>query len=954
MRIWDALEAFRFCRLTFGSSFGKMVGGPTSNTRGGTIMRTKPYEERWVWDRSVSFSHCGNCIANCNYRLYIGGGKVRYEEQVGNLPRIQGVPDMNPLGCQKGAAWDVAITNEQRLLYPMRRVGKRGSGSFERISWDEALDSVADAIIDAIEEQGPDAVVVDEGGQGGTLMSMAKARLVGALGAVNLDGNAAVSDIHHGHWMTFGNLLGGSSADDTFRSEVILVWNANPGFTRIPYYHYLTEARYHGAMVAVIGPDFSPAASHADMFISIEPGTDAAFALSMCKVAIDEGLISEGFVRSQTDLVLLVKKSDKRYLRESDMVVGGRSDRFYTWLDGGLAPVNAALLDDPDSPSHHQLDGEYEVILSNGKSETVTPVFSLLCKRLESFSPEKASKICHVDPDTIRSLARMIARKRTKLYNGLGSCKHYHGDLAERSMDLLLALTGNWGKPGCGFDTYIIALLEGEILQAVKDTIGIEAGERAIETMNALVDGLRSGDPAMSEGKAVLELMKLASNGNVTAPPVFFLYHHGGFRDIWNDPRNGSSPRPFSDYMEEAKRSGWWDGLERPMRSVVPKVFIEASTNTLRRTRGGQRELLRNFWNDLDMVVFIDWRMNSAGLHSDIVLPSAVEPERIELHGVNSHSWERMISDKAFEPAGESRSDWQIFQSIARAVSKRAKERGLENYPKGKGAPRRYCDVEDSFTMQGTICDDEAALEEVLRDSALSGNLPEGTSLASLRKDGWVRPIKLPRALKAIHGTEIEAGKPFVSYRNHVEDRVPFETLTSRAQFYIDHPWFIEAGEELPCHKDPPKMGGNYPLRVTGGHPRWSIHATNTTNPMILETTRGRPVLHMNTVDAQKRGIVDGANVKVFNDFGDLSVTVKVTGAVRPGQVILYASWEPYLFKEWKDATMVEPGAVKWLHLAGGYGHLKYTTQQWQPTQSDRLFSVEVAAMETDSRNDQI
>ena len=152
----------------------------------------------------------------------------------------------------------------------------------------------------------------------------------------------------------------------------------------------------------------------------------------MCKVVIDEGLISEGFVRSQTDLGLLVKKADGLYLRECDMVVGGRSDRFYTWLDGGLAPVNAAMLDDPDSPSPYQLDGEYEVTLSNGKSETVTPVFSLLCKRLESFSPKKASRICHVHPDTIHSLASMKTLGTTDR-GGLSSPSH-QPDLSASSM----------------------------------------------------------------------------------------------------------------------------------------------------------------------------------------------------------------------------------------------------------------------------------------------------------------------------------------------------------------------------------------------------------------------------------------------------------------------------------------------------------------------------------------
>jgi nitrate reductase alpha subunit len=46
-----------------------------------------------------------------------------------------------------------------------------------------------------------------------------------------------------------------------------------------------------------------------------------------------------------------------------------------------------------------------------------------------------------------------------------------------------------------------------------------------------------------------------------------------------------------------------------------------------------------------------------------------------------------------------------------------------------------------------------------------------------------------------------------------------------RQQFLIDHPWYVEAGEALPVHKEPPKAGGDFPIRLTGGHTRWSIHA---------------------------------------------------------------------------------------------------------------------------------
>lgn len=157
-------------------------------------------------------------IANCTYRLYLRDGKVVHEEQSGNLPAIDGIPDMNPLGCQKGAAWMTQLDGGDRICYPMRRKGERGSGSWERISWDDALDAIADTVIDAIYEQGTQSVLVDCEAEGGQLNAMGRSRFMSAIDAAGPDGNAAVSDVHAGHWTTFGNLLGGSTADDLFRS----------------------------------------------------------------------------------------------------------------------------------------------------------------------------------------------------------------------------------------------------------------------------------------------------------------------------------------------------------------------------------------------------------------------------------------------------------------------------------------------------------------------------------------------------------------------------------------------------------------------------------------------------------------------------------------------------------------------------------------------------------------
>ncbi len=137
-------------------------------------------------------------------------------------------------------------------------------------------------------------------------------------------------------------------------------------------------------------------------------------------------------------------------------------------------------------------------------------------------------------------------------------------------------------------------------------------------------------------------------------------------------------------------------------------------------------------------------------------------------------------------------------------------------------------------------------------------------------------------------------------------------------------------------------MGGDYPLTLTSGHSRWSVHSMNQTSRLMLETHRGGPNVLINTADAEARGIQNGASVRLHNDLSSFQAEAKVSAAVRPGQVISYNGWEPYQHVDWKHAAEVEPGMVKWLHFAGGEGHLRFWTTQWQPAPIDRAFRVEV------------
>jgi DMSO reductase family type II enzyme molybdopterin subunit len=908
------------------------------------------YRQQWRWDRVAWGTHCVDCYpGNCPFRVYVREGLIWREEQAGTYGTVEpGVPDMNPMGCQKGAMWSQMLYAKDRVLYPLKRARGRGEGKWKRISWDQALTEIADAVLDAIQEVGPESVIHESTpAEGGFMSGMLLGRLIALLGGLNTDVQAVINDFSPGLYLTFGKFNPVSSVDDWFQSELIYIWHRNPVYTAIPWYHFVAEARYKGAEVVTVAPDFNPSAVHADYHIPLRPGSDPAFALALCQVIISEGCYDRRFLQEQTDLPLLVRSDNQRFLRQKDLQESGRDDQFY-FFDAGTqriveAPRGPLTLGELDPA----LEGEFQVTLKDGEVVKVKPVFERLKERLGEYTPERAASICGVHPEVIRRLARKTAAKRATMLTGWNAGKYYHGDLMERSMCLLLALTGNWGKKGTGIRSWTVGMFDGYFLFQQKTQPGPEETQRILATRNQMVNALKMQDPTMTDELAAVELARLmaAQAQDSVVPPAFFWYFHCGYKERWNraEWHDPSMKRPFDEYMEEAITKGWWAGVARPTREVPPRVIFEVGGNFLRRNRGGQTLFLQNLWPQLKLFVTIDWRMNTTALYSDIFLPVAHHYEKVTFHIPTQHIMQLTMSEAATPPQGEAKPEWEIFCLLAKKIEERAKARNFLEYTDGRGIARRLDNLYQAYVLDEQFTDPERLADEWIRDCALAGTLPQGTTIDDFHQKGYVRFIDLGVAPYSLgQASDVRPDETFAPFRWHVEKGYPYPTLTRRAQFYIDHEWFLEAGEELPVYKENPKMGGDYPFVLTSGHPRWSIHSMNNTNPIILETHRGRPHLVMNPADAEARSLRDGDEARVFNDAGDFVVPVKLSPSVMPGQVICYNGWEPYMHRQWKDQANVEPGMIKWLHLAGGYGHLRYWPIQWQPVPIDRAVRVEV------------
>jgi len=865
--------------------------------------KTNPTEQRQrsrieqEWDEAHFGTHCVNCVpGDCPIYVLVKDGKVVREEAAGVREQVEpGVPDMNPMICQMGLAWSLGMDAPDRIKYPLRRVGERGEGSWERISWDTALTEVADAILDAHEEVGPESLVLEVSPQ--IAASGPSSRLVNILGGQDFDPNATINDFHTAYLQTFGKSSLAHSNDDVFHSDVILVWHSNPAYTNTQWFHFMAEARYRGAEVILISPDVSPSHSHVDVHIPVRHGTDAALALGICQVVISEGLVDWGFAGSQTDLSLLVRTDTGRFLRQSDVETDGSDERFFQGHPRrGVVPADPASLRLDFEPLS---EGTLEIQTLDAGRVSVEPLFARLRGMLDAhYTPERASEICEVHPETIRLLARKVASRKTRLPVGVGICKYYHGDLMNRAMLLLLGLTGNWGKKGVGAGSWNSFMFDGSSMAMAKTEAGVEAGRALLEGALAVREQVMQQDPTLT-GELADRVITGAMGKGMLLPPAFFWYTHAGYRERWNNPawNDPGMPRDFDQYYKEAVESQAWSPAAEIAASKPPRVLLEVGGNTLRRTRGGKKVLLQNLWPKLTKVVCMDYRMSQTALYSDIVLPATQHYEKTTFGMPTPWPFILAMSHAVVPAYGESRGEWQVMGELLERIAGRAKERGLEGFQHLSGEWRRYDDLWDLYTLKGALVDEESVAREMLADSVTSGNLPPGTTLETFREKGYSRYSDWAFvSLLTANASPFPRNETHSPLRNHVELGHPYPTLTRRAQFLIDHPWYQEAGEDLPCHKEPPPMGGDHPFRLSGGHSRWSVHSMNMTNPLMLETHRGKPFVLINDQVACEKGIGDDCPVRVWNDVGEFVAPARTSPAQRPDGLTVYNGFEGFPF----------------------------------------------------------
>lgn len=401
-----------------------------------------------------------NCGSRCALRLHVKDDEVYWVETDNTGHDIYG--DHQVRACLRGRSIRRRINHPDRLNYPMKRVGKRGEGKFERISWDEALDTIANNLQRVVKDYGNEAVYINysSGIVGGNITrsspsGSAVMRLMNCYGgSLNQYGTYSTAQIACAMPYTYGT-NDGNSTSDIENSKLVVMFGNNPAETRMSgggITYYLEQARERSnARMIVIDPRYTDtAAGREDEWIPIRPGTDAALVAGIAWVLIDENLVDQPFL-----------------------------DKYCVGYDEKTLPE--------DAPAN----GHYKAYIQGQGDDGVAK------------TPQWASRVTGIPADRIIKLAREIgSTKPAYICQGWGPQRQANGELAARAIAMLPILTGNvginGGNSGARESTYTITIERFPVLtNPVKTAISCFTWTDAIDhgaDMTATRDGVRGKD----------------------------------------------------------------------------------------------------------------------------------------------------------------------------------------------------------------------------------------------------------------------------------------------------------------------------------------------------------------------------------------------------------------------------------------------------------------------------
>lgn len=387
-----------------------------------------------------------NCHASprCGIDAHVVDGRIDRIE-AGRFP----LPEYDRRICAMGMARLEQQYHPERLRHPVMRIGARGAGKWQPISWDHAYDFIAERLGAIGERYGKRSLAFFTGsGAAGVLTKGSVQRFAAAIGGTAYRAGGVDYGVPKGLEYTFGVPAstyfrpGGHEFADAVNSKLILFWGGNAADTRLVDFHFVLAAQRRGAKIVCIDPNRSATAQHADQWISPRPGTDTALALALLNEIVANKLHDAAFLCRHTNAPFLVRRDSSELLRRG-------SSAYLVW---DPARGEALPCREVSAPA---LTGECQIKIAAGSTIDCVPAFQLLVELCANYSADRAAEITSVPAPVIRRLASELATaKPAAIRIGYGVDRWYYSDYTARAVANLAIATGNIGIPGGGISVH--------------------------------------------------------------------------------------------------------------------------------------------------------------------------------------------------------------------------------------------------------------------------------------------------------------------------------------------------------------------------------------------------------------------------------------------------------------------------------------------------------------------
>ena len=423
-----------------------------------TPLESFPPEDQWedwseydpaVWPKKVEKRYslvptiCFNCEAACGLMAYV-------DKDSGLIRKLEGNPyhpGSRGKNCAKGPATINQVNDPNRILYPLKRVGARGEGKWERTSWDEVLDTFAAKIRAAIVEDRKTEVMYHVGrpGEDGYVNRVLQSW---GVDAHNSHTNVCSSSARVGYALWAG---ADRPSPDHANAKFILLLSSHleTGHYFNPHAQRIIEGKVSGAKICVIDVRQSNTASKADWWLAPWPGTEAMLLLSIAKIILDEGLYDREFIEKWVNW-----EETLAYLRDGNIrEMDGKNANFATH-DGDLDVIDSNR--DVPSAKKDIPNPKGDIPITSGEipgeiGESFDEFIAALGEYYVWATPEAAAAECGVEAETIREIAREIGKAGSALSTHVwrnAAAGNLGGWQVSRCLEFLVVLMGAVGTEG--------------------------------------------------------------------------------------------------------------------------------------------------------------------------------------------------------------------------------------------------------------------------------------------------------------------------------------------------------------------------------------------------------------------------------------------------------------------------------------------------------------------------